>query len=175
MCAVQSRGTKPSTSRINRSHTRPRSSWPLYPLSTIHCFWTVGPFRPSLVRGDSPRNAPLKPLLAPRVGSDAAQCNGVPAHCHRACALPPCRRPAVCRCRRVPMPPCMPASTRSRLRPAPTAPCSSWPQSTMHYPPATIRYPPSTIHYPLSTAVRASAAPATACMYPPPFDSHPKV
>ena len=30
-----------------------------HPLSTIHCPWTVGPFRPSLVRGDAPRSAPL--------------------------------------------------------------------------------------------------------------------
>ncbi len=30
-----------------------------HPLSTIHCPWAVGPFRPSLVRGDASRNAPL--------------------------------------------------------------------------------------------------------------------
>ena len=35
-------------------------------------FWTVGPFRPSLVRGDSPRNAPLKNHLGATVCANPA-------------------------------------------------------------------------------------------------------
>ena len=78
-------------------------------LSTIHCRWTVGPFRTSLVRGDSPRNAPLqlcrRAYASPaRLSATGRQCHracaepaGVskPARvCHRACAIPACRRRA---------------------------------------------------------------------------------
>ena len=63
-----------------------------YPLSTIHCRWTVGPFRPSLVRGDSPRNAPLTPLLAQPVGSFGTLYNRDPSPRHPACADPACRQ-----------------------------------------------------------------------------------
>ena len=38
-----------------------------WPLTTGHRPWTVGPFRPSLERGDSPRNAPLAMLPCVRV------------------------------------------------------------------------------------------------------------
>ena len=52
---VQDRRPNPHPSRSNQAIPapfRPR------PLTTDHCRYTVGPFRPSLVRGDTPRNAP---------------------------------------------------------------------------------------------------------------------
>ena len=55
-------------------------------------FWAVGPFRPSLVRGDSPRNAPLTPLLQPGEGSVVALWDCDPARRHLACAVPARRR-----------------------------------------------------------------------------------
>ena len=48
--------------------------------------------RPSLVRGDTPRNAPLTFLHQPVEGSNVAMRNSDPARRHRACALPACRR-----------------------------------------------------------------------------------
>ena len=61
-----------------RSHIRPpqflaTDHWPL-----TTAFWTVGPFRPSLVRGDSPRNAPLTPLHLPSERSIVALRNQRP-------------------------------------------------------------------------------------------------
>ena len=88
--------------------------------------WTVGPFRPSLVRGDSPRNAPLKPLLAQPVGSIGAQSNGDPSRRQRACAIPTCRQSQRRRCGRLCASPAPPFEFRVSAVP------DHWQLSTIH-------------------------------------------
>ena len=73
--------------------------------------------RPSHVRGDSPRNAPLTPLLAQVEGFNVAQCNRDPSRRHRASAIPTCRRRAADT-----ISPCVRIASRSRVRPAPPSP-----------------------------------------------------
>ncbi len=97
--------------------------WPL-----AAAVWTVGPFRPSPVRGDSPRNAPLKPLLAQREGSIGAQCNGDPSRRHRALAIPTCRQSQRGRCGRLCASPAPPFEFRVSAVPG------HWQLSTIHYP-----------------------------------------
>ena len=120
--------------------------WPLatdhWPLPTGHCPWTVGPFRPSLVRGDTPRNAPLQ--LCHRARASPAGVSATGRQYHRACALPACRQRAADT-----MPPCPLAATRSPVRPAPTVPTASSPSASGHWLPATGYRPLATIHYPL--------------------------
>ena len=76
------------TSCSNRVIPTTCSSWPL----------TTGPCRldgracgPPL-RGGVPRDVPLTPLLAQRIGSIEAQYNGGQSRRHRACTLPACRQ-----------------------------------------------------------------------------------
>ncbi len=64
------------------------------------------PFRPSLVRGDSPRNAPL--VYASVRARSQLTCQRQPCRRHRACAIPACRRRAAYRFHQVcasPVPP----------------------------------------------------------------------
>jgi len=106
--AVQNRGTISHPSGNNQVIPAPRSLRPPatdnWPLTTGHRRWTVGPFRPSLVRGDSPRNAPLVyagvrarfQRVRQRPGSNAT----VPAR-FQPVAIAPRNR---CRCLRAPIP-----------------------------------------------------------------------
>ena len=122
--------------------------WPLptdhWPLPTGHCPWTVGPFRPSLVRGDTPRNAPLQLCHRARASPTGVSATG--RQYHRACALPACRQRAADT-----MPPCPLAATRSPVRPAPTVPTASSPSASGHWLPATGYRPPATGYRPLAT------------------------
>ena len=113
------------------SHTRP-----LQFLATIHyllstAFGRSGRFGPPLCGGTPPATPPC---------SYAAV---------RARFQPPCQSkpgPAT-----VPMPPCVRAVSRSRVRPAHTAPAvpGNWRLTTGNWPLSTGHYPLATIHYPL--------------------------
>ena len=95
--AVQDSGADSLASYMNGAIPAPCISRPLtpdprpltavlYPLSTIHCPWTVGPFRPSLVRGDCPRNAPLSYATVPARFQPVA--SAPRARCRRLCEKP---------------------------------------------------------------------------------------
>ena len=99
--------------------------WPLTtancPLSTAHCRWTAGPFRPSLVRGDTPCNAPCsyatvrarRPQFESRITNHGRSgpplCGGTPP------ATPPCSYATV-RARR--------PQLESRITAVPALPCA---------------------------------------------------
>ncbi len=91
-------------------------------LATGNCRSGRSGLRPSLVRGDSPRNAPLTPLHTPSVGSNVALRNQRPV------APPPClRNSSVSPTRRVHMPPRVRVPRQSRPQPSDTAPAVSCP------------------------------------------------
>ncbi len=115
-------------------------------LATGNCSSGRSGLRPSLVRGDSPRNAPLTPLHPPGVGPNVALRNRRPV------APPPYLRDSIVSpTRRVPMPSCVrpPPIAHSTVRhrppqfpapcpcPLPPNPCSSGPPLCGGTPPAT--------------------------------------